>query len=122
MIFLWLSLIVFVAFATLLAWQARRRNLHCWLPQYVRETRRRRAVRAGEDVHVLLCIADHFEPRWGDASDGVAAGRVRAWRDRYPALFGRFRDSDGRPPRHTFFYPIDQYEPEPVDALAELCR
>jgi hypothetical protein len=35
---------------------------------------------------------------------------------------GRFRDRDGRPPRHTFFYPIDEYEPEPVDALAALCR
>ena len=38
------------------------------------------------------------------------------------ALFGRFRDSDGRPPRHTFFYPVEEYEPEYLDALAGLCR
>jgi hypothetical protein len=42
--------------------------------------------------------------------------------DHYPRLFGEFRDSDGRKPRHTFFYPIDEYEPEFVGALAGLCR
>ena len=38
------------------------------------------------------------------------------------APFGRFRDSDGRPPRHTFFYPLETYRPEHLDALAGLCR
>src|SRR5262249_25076651 len=32
-----------------------------------------------------------------------------------------FRDADGRPPRHTFFYPIEQYDAEEVAALAHLC-
>src|SRR5262249_13334178 len=32
------------------------------------------------------------------------------------------RDSDGRPPRHTFFFPIEEYEKAYVDALAGLCR
>ena len=40
----------------------------------------------------------------------------------YPRQFGRFRDSDGRPPRHTFFYPEEEYEAEYLDALADLCR
>ena len=40
----------------------------------------------------------------------------------YPDRFGQFVDSDGRPPRHTFFYPIDQYDSTHVDALAGLCR
>ncbi len=40
----------------------------------------------------------------------------------FPRQFGRFRDSDGRPPRYTFFFPIEEYEPEYLDALAELCR
>jgi hypothetical protein len=37
-------------------------------------------------------------------------------------LFGRFRDADGRPPRHSFFYPVEQYDPEEVEGLAGLCR
>jgi hypothetical protein len=103
-------------------WQMRRRGLNRWLGEYVRQSRRRRAVSISEEVHLLLCVADHFEPRWGGAGDGVAAARVRQWVEQYPKLFGRFRDADGRPPRHTFFYPIDQYEAGPVDALASLCR
>ena len=41
--------------------------------------------------------------------------------DNYPALFARFKDSDGRPPQHTFFFPAEEYEPEYLDALADLC-
>jgi hypothetical protein len=37
-------------------------------------------------------------------------------------LFGEFRDADGRPPCHSFFFPQDQYRPEYIDALANLCR
>jgi hypothetical protein len=40
----------------------------------------------------------------------------------YPRLFGSFRDRDGRPPRHSFFFPQEKYEQEHLDALAELCR
>jgi len=48
--------------------------------------------------------------------------RVETWVRRYPESFGSFRDSDGRTPRHTFFYPIEEYDFEPVEALAGLCR
>jgi hypothetical protein len=104
------------------AWQVRRRGMDRWLGQYVLQSRRRRGMQRGEEVHLLLCVADHFEPHWGGAGDDVAAARVRQWVELYPRLFGRFRDADGRPPRHTFFYPIDQYEAGAVDALAWLCR
>ena len=48
--------------------------------------------------------------------------RVQHWLTTYPALYSRFKDSDGRPPQHTFFFPIEEYEPEYLDALADLCR
>jgi hypothetical protein len=47
---------------------------------------------------------------------------LRRWVEEYPRLFGRFRDGDGRPPRHTFFYPAEDYDPSDLEALAELCR
>jgi hypothetical protein len=31
-------------------------------------------------------------------------------------------DSRGRHPQHTFFYPADEYEPQHLDTLAEICR
>jgi len=73
-------------------------------------------------VHLLLCIADHFEPKRDGVSPAVARARVDRWIHDFPRLFGAFRDSDCRPPRHTFFYPIDEYEPAHVEALASLCR
>src|SRR5205814_6030793 len=51
-----------------------------------------------------------------------ARQRIQEWLDKYPVLFDRFRDSDGRPPQHTFFYPQDEYEPELEEMVAQLCR
>jgi hypothetical protein len=99
----------------------RRRGMGGWLIPYVLQTGRRRAPGPGRPVHLLLCLADHYEPKWGRPSPEVARSRVERWVQDYPRLFGQLRDSDGRPPRHTFFYPLEEYEPEYLDALAELC-
>src|SRR5262245_48345066 len=96
--------------------------MHRWLVPYLLQTARRRRPRAGAPVLVLLCVADHYEPKLGNASRAVADRRVERWVRDYPRLFGGFRDSDGRPPRHSFFFPEEEYEPEHLDALAGLCR
>jgi hypothetical protein len=67
-------------------------------------------------------VADHYEPLYGRPPRRVARARVSRWLRDYPRQFGGLRDSDGRPPRHSFFYPLEEYEPEFLDALAELCR
>jgi hypothetical protein len=97
------------------------RNADRWLATYVRESGRRSAPAPGQDVHLLICVADHYEPKYGDVPPEQAAARVRRWVEDYPRQFGRFRDSDGRTPRHTFFYPCEEYEPEYLDAVAGLC-
>jgi hypothetical protein len=98
----------------LAAWRpVRRRGLDRWLGAYLREAPKRRRRRPAEPVHLLLCIADHYEPDWGQAPPEVARARVRRWVEDYPRLFGAFRDSDGRPPRHTFFYPMEVYAGPP---------
>ena len=101
-------------------WQARRRHLNRWLVSYLLQAPKRR--RRAKPVHVLLCIADHYEPKWANALPERARARVARWVRDYPRLFGGLRDSDGRPPRYTFFYPLEEYEPEYLEALAELCR
>jgi hypothetical protein len=100
----------------------RRKGLHRWLWPYLTSIGRRRAPKPGEPVHVLLAICDHYEPKLGGAPMGQARDRVRRWVEEYPRLFADFRDSDGRPPRHSFFYPAEEYEPEFLDGLAGLCR
>jgi hypothetical protein len=100
----------------------RKKGLDRWLLPYLLRTAAGRGSRRGGPVHVLLCIADHWEPQWGGASAQLADERVRRWVEDYPRLFEGFRDSDGRPPQHTFFYPVEMYEGAHLDALAGLVR
>jgi predicted ATP-grasp superfamily ATP-dependent carboligase len=107
-----------------LQWRLARAGRHMdrWLVPYLGQASRRRARRPGEQVHVILCVADHYEPKKRIVSLEEAQRRVARWVEEYPRLFGHFRDSDGRAPRHTFFYPMETYEPEHIDSLAALCR
>ncbi len=98
------------------------RGLDRWLASYWKTRHQRRDRQHGEPTDLLLCICDHFEPKRGNASPARARARVQEWLDKYPVLFDQFRDSDGLPPQHTFFYPEDEYEPELVDMVASLCH
>ena len=101
---------------------AARRGVGPWLATYLASVGRRGAPAPGRPVHLLLCVADHFEPMLGGAPPPHQRARVRRWVTDYPRLFGRFRDSDGRPPRHSFFYPVEDYQAGHIDALGDLCR
>ena len=111
-----------LVFVGMVTWQIRRRFMHYWLPTYLSERSRYQAPTLDQEIHVILCIADHFEPKAGNASVETGRQRVATWVEQYPKQFGHFRDSDGRPPRYTFFFPIEEYEKEYLDALAGLCR
>jgi hypothetical protein len=111
-----------VALAGAVCWFGRKWHLDRWLVPYLLQARKRCPPGADEEIHLILCIADHFEPKAGGAAPDKAQARVDHWVCEYPRQFGQFRDSDGRPPRHTFFYPIEEYEPAYLDALGELCR
>src|SRR5690348_12371924 len=90
----------------LLAWRIlRTRHLDRLVIPYLLQTGKRRAPRRGDEVHLLLCVTDHYEPMAGKVAPEVARERVARWVRDYPRRLGGFRDSDGRPPRHTFFYP-----------------
>ena len=96
-----------------------------WLPGYLRSLLRSGCSGTPE---LLVCIADHFEPRGctivpdGTVSGGVAPDTARAfttdWCARYTEQMKAFRDVNGHPPRHTFFYPWDEYDPGILEALA----
>jgi hypothetical protein len=122
LIFLSLILVFLLVSGWMLVPKIVDRGMHRWVVPYVRSRGRRRDPRTDEEIHVLLCVADHFEPKGGKVTPEKAQARVSHWVQEYPRLFGSFRDSDGRPPRHTFFYPQEEYEPAYLDALAGLCR
>jgi hypothetical protein len=73
-------------------------------------------------LHVLICLADHFEPQWQRPPASVALDRVARWRSEYPLIAARYADSRGQSPQHTFFFPAEEYQPEHVESLAAICR
>jgi len=93
--------------------------LHLWLPSYLR--RRRDRWVDSQETHLIFCVCDHFEP-FHNARLPEAIARVRRWEKDFPPLAASLRDSTGQPLTHTFFYPIEQYDPEILSSLANLCR
>ena len=91
-----------------------------WLYGYLKSVCRR--PRHHGRTHLIFCVADHFEPFRGHASKAEAMAAVRAWRQLYPAAVAGLQDADGCRFRHTFFYPADEYDPDVVDVVADLCR
>lgn len=99
----------------------RKKNLDTWLPDYGRHLLRRARLSHDGPVHLLFALCDHYEPLWGGAPETVGRDRVDAWAERYAAL-GEFRDSHGRPPRHGWFFPGEEYRPHFLDQLGKLVR
>lgn len=123
---LWIAPVGMAGLACL-AWGAllvRRRNAMIWLPALIRGNwagrRQGRTARGIRPLHLLFCIADHFEPAHANATPDVQIQRVNEWVEEYPRIFGSFRDADGMPPRHTFFYPVEQYAPDLLERLSAL--
>lgn len=99
----------------------RSRNMHYWLSSYVRQGgARKEGPEPGTTVYVA--VADHFEPFGGGATREKAYERMRQWHERYAAAAARHVDSTGRHPQHTFFYPIEEYDPQVLDQLSDLVR
>ncbi len=101
----------------------REKNLHRWVGGWgVDRLDRVLRPRVDGPRHLLFAICDHYEPLWGGAGSEQGRERVRAWREGYPKAVAGFRDASGRPPRHSFFFPGEQYAPEYLEPLAELAR
>jgi hypothetical protein len=101
----------------------RDKNLHLWLPSYFSQRVHRGRSRDGGGLrHLLFAFCDHYEPLWSDASRATGEARVQAWQEGYPKLVDGFRDADGLSPRHSFFYPGDQYHPHLLERLTSLTR
>ena len=97
-----------------------------WLPGYL--WRRLTRLSAPRRVHLMVTLADHFEPSIVPENGAARAvyaeqeRRVERWCSEYPKLFGDYRDADGRPFVHTYFYPAEQYDRAHLTRLAEFCH
>ena len=98
-----------------------------WLPSFLWQSLSRGSNHASS-VHLIIGIADHFEPSILPGIPGASADqheqerRVEHWCQEYPRLADEWRDSDGHPFRHTYFYPAEQYNKTLIERLADHCR
>ena len=100
----------------------RSRNALVWLPGMLAHMRNREKVASGTTTHVVFAFVDHYEPMWRRPSREVEDQRVDEWCSKYRELAGRYRDADGHYPKHTFFYPEEEYREEHLAKLSEMCR
>jgi len=92
------------------------KGMQHWLVRYVAWAQsQRKSDPPARPVHVMFLTVDHFEP-------GADTQRVRTWCRRYLEMTASHRDSDGLPPRHTWFYPAEQFRREQLEILSGLCR
>lgn len=99
------------------------RNTHKWLAGYIKDRVRKSAKPAEfRPIQIFLAICDHFEPLWNKADYRTGLKRVMEWRKRYPAIADKYKDADGATPKYTLFYPIEEYKPEYMSLLAEMCH
>jgi hypothetical protein len=93
--------------------------INIWLPSYLRHRNWQKTP--GVITDIFLCICDHFEP-FHHADKTEALARLEFWSREHPKLIQNFHDADGQHPRHTFFYPIEQYDEDVLKQIEELCR
>ncbi len=72
--------------------------------------------------HIMFCFVDHYEPQWGRPNDiEVERARVDRWYKDYPIIAEKHKDADGNFPKHTFFYPEEEYRKEHLEKIADMC-
>jgi hypothetical protein len=105
----------------------RNKNMQVWVGGYARwlasvaSSRVQAGLRPSPGPrHLLFAFCDHFEPLFKTTDHAVGHERVRAWHEQYPKLAAGYRDADGRPPRHSFFFPGEEYVPGFIDRLTDL--
>src|SRR5262252_1002711 len=83
-----------------------------------------RSIACDGRAHLILVVANHFEPSWDERMGKVGLAtqlaRVDEWCEQARATGEMTRDCDGTPFRHTYFYPAEQYHRPLVERLDEL--
>lgn len=95
-----------------------------WLARYpFARARALFEMNAFEKKHVIITVANHFEPGWstnGFLDKKTQVRRLKDYRERFKAEAGTVLDCDGTPFRHTNFYPVEQYDRDLLEIMSEM--
>jgi len=122
---MWFVLLIFVVSSLLVIYIANQRNMLHWLPDYIKQSFTRRNITSSnndEPIHIMFCFVDHYEPQWKNPDNiELERQRVDRWFTQYPTMVEQFKDADGCSPKHSFFYPEEEYRQEHLAKLSDIC-
>ena len=116
--FLLIFLILFsVAFSIIV----KKKKMQSWLWNYTKSRFSSKPTVNGT-THVMFCFVDHYEPQWKNKDNiELERQRVDRWMVDYPKMASQFTDADGNHPKHSFFFPEEEYRKEHLDKISDLC-
>jgi len=121
MIFMTISILLLLCI-TAFTLIIRKKQMHLWLGHYLKRKFIMKKT-SKKTKHIMFCFVDHYEPMWGkNISYQQECDRVERWHIDYPKVAGKFKDADGCYPKHTFFYPEEEYRQEHLDKITDLCQ
>ena len=113
--------IPFVFAVTAFFFILKKKNMLVWMPSYIKHLVFHSRKAKGKK-HILFCFVDHYEPQWGkNISIEQERARVDRWFTDYPKAASKYTDVDGCYPKHSFFYPEEEYRYEHLAKIADLC-
>jgi hypothetical protein len=114
---------ILVVLLTLLAFflEIKKKHIDIWLVPYLKGTLFGEK-QVSNKRHIMFAFCDHYEPAWGRPSYEKEVERVDRWLKEYPVLASKHVDSAGNHPKHSFFYPEEEYRKEHLDKLVTLCK
>ncbi|MDQ1363706.1 MAG: hypothetical protein QG652_1568 [Pseudomonadota bacterium] len=111
---------MFIAAGALLWMLLKSRNMHIWIIAYIIDKLSPSRAKPGKK-HIYFCVADHYEPYFRKADQATARKLVDDWAEKYKQVANKHHDSSGRPPQHSYFYPVEEYDEYVLDKLKVLC-
>ena len=91
-------------------------KMYIWLPDYIRQQITSPKKTSTLPIHVIFIFVDHYEPGYGEK--GIQ--KNNEWLDNYRELSDLHKDSYGRKPQHTWFYPYDHKNDGVVKELSKM--
>jgi hypothetical protein len=117
-----ITIFILTTFILLLFLIIRKKQMHLWLGHYLKRKFKGQPKHTGPK-HIMFCFVDHYEPMWGkNISLEQERARVDRWHKEYPIVAKKYRDADGCYPKHTFFYPEEEYRQEHLNKITDLCH
>lgn len=95
------------------------RNMQIWIIPYIWSSFSKK--KNNSHKHIYVCLADHYEPYFANVDEKTAHHLVDTWVSEYRKIAAKHTDSSGNHPKHSYFYPIEEYDEYIMEQLKLIC-